>query len=356
MDEVIHGTAIGGFLVSIIVLVVGLIRPRTFRRFLGSKATRKHIALYAIALFFVTVSLGTVFEPDSVKQARLAKANQAKIAEQLRVDSEKKKQEELAYQQDQSREAERIAQEKEGAAKPEKEARRYYWHHVTGVVDGNTVQASVDGKVETIQIIGIDVPAATECFGTQATNKSKEFVSGKWIQLEGDQSQGDRDKSKALLRYVWFDDGTDLGNRLIEEGYGYEQAGKVLYQKQSQYKSTQTYAKGKSHGLWSADTCKGSKKMPAPQVKSVKKSAPALKPKSVPAPSPKPTPNPKPAPAPRPSSNCHPNYTGKCVPKASDVDCAGGSGNGPAYVSGPVTVVGYDVYGLDGDDDGIGCE
>jgi hypothetical protein len=53
---------------------------------------------------------------------------------------------------------------------------------------------------------------------------------------------------------------------------------------------------------------------------------------------------------------CDPNYTGACVPIASDVDCAGGSGNGPAYVQGPVYVVGSDIYGLDSDGDGVGCE
>ena len=35
------------------------------------------------------------------------------------------------------------------------------------------------------------------------------------------------------------------------------------------------------------------------------------------------------------------------VPNASDVNLAGGSGNSPAYVSGPVQVIGPDVYGLD---------
>lgn len=53
---------------------------------------------------------------------------------------------------------------------------------------------------------------------------------------------------------------------------------------------------------------------------------------------------------------CDPNYSGPCVPVASDVDCAGGSGNGPAYVSGPVTVVGTDVYDLDRDGNETGCE
>lgn len=54
-------------------------------------------------------------------------------------------------------------------------------------------------------------------------------------------------------------------------------------------------------------------------------------------------------------SGCDPNYT-PCVPIASDVDCAGGNGNGPAYVQGPVRVIGRDIYGLDRDNDGIGCE
>jgi resuscitation-promoting factor RpfB len=56
------------------------------------------------------------------------------------------------------------------------------------------------------------------------------------------------------------------------------------------------------------------------------------------------------------SGSCDSNYSGGCVPIASDVDCAGGSGNGPEYVEGPVTVVGDDLYGLDRDKDGIGCE
>jgi resuscitation-promoting factor RpfB len=40
---------------------------------------------------------------------------------------------------------------------------------------------------------------------------------------------------------------------------------------------------------------------------------------------------------------------------APDVDCLGGSGNGPECV-GTVTVIGPDVYGLDADGDGVGCE
>lgn len=52
---------------------------------------------------------------------------------------------------------------------------------------------------------------------------------------------------------------------------------------------------------------------------------------------------------------CDPNYSG-CVPIASDVDCAGGRGDGPEYVKGPITVIGRDVYLLDRNKDGIACE
>lgn len=53
---------------------------------------------------------------------------------------------------------------------------------------------------------------------------------------------------------------------------------------------------------------------------------------------------------------CDPNYSGECVPIASDVDCGGGSGNGPAYVYGVVKVIGSDIYDLDRDNDGYGCD
>jgi resuscitation-promoting factor RpfB len=64
-----------------------------------------------------------------------------------------------------------------------------------------------------------------------------------------------------------------------------------------------------------------------------------------------------PPPPPPPPSNCTPGYS-PCLPPASDYDCAGGSGNGPAYTVPGVTyrVTGYDPYGLDADNDGYGCE
>ncbi len=55
---------------------------------------------------------------------------------------------------------------------------------------------------------------------------------------------------------------------------------------------------------------------------------------------------------------CHPSYEGECLPpSASDVDCAGGSGNGPVYArTKNIRVVGPDVYDLDRDGNGLACE
>jgi hypothetical protein len=53
------------------------------------------------------------------------------------------------------------------------------------------------------------------------------------------------------------------------------------------------------------------------------------------------------------SSNCQ-GYD-PCLRPGSDVDCAGGSGDGPRY-TGFVQVTGDDPYGLDRDGDGTGCE
>lgn len=44
-----------------------------------------------------------------------------------------------------------------------------------------------------------------------------------------------------------------------------------------------------------------------------------------------------------------------CLAPAADYDCAGGSGDGPAY-TGPVRVIRSDPYDLDSDGDGWGCE
>jgi hypothetical protein len=81
---------------------------------------------------------------------------------------------------------------------------------------------------------------------------------------------------------------------------------------------------------------------------------PKAKPKPKLKPRPKAKPKPKARPRPR---NCDPSYPGVCLKVGiGDYDCAGGSGNGPNYVQGPITVRRPDPFGLDRDGNGVGCE
>lgn len=101
-----------------------------------------------------------------------------------------------------------------------------------------------------------------------------------------------------------------------------------------------------------------------PVVVATKVQAPIVAPTNTPLPPPPtntpvpppPAPTEPPPPPPPEQPRCHPSYEGACLdPNCSDYDCAGGSGNGPCY-TGRVRVVGPDVYDLDRDNDGWGCE
>ncbi len=91
---------------------------------------------------------------------------------------------------------------------------------------------------------------------------------------------------------------------------------------------------------------------PSREVETTEPKTTTPAPASIPTPTPTPVPTPV---APKPTNNCDPNYSG-CVPIASDVDCASGNGDGPAYVNGPIYVTGFDKYQLDRDKDGIACD
>jgi hypothetical protein len=70
-----------------------------------------------------------------------------------------------------------------------------------------------------------------------------------------------------------------------------------------------------------------------------------------------PPPRPVPPPPAVPASNCDPSYPDVCLHDGiGDYDCAGGSGNGPNYVDGPVKVLPPDPFDLDRDGNGTGCE
>jgi micrococcal nuclease len=87
---------------------------------------------------------------------------------------------------------------------------------VTRVVDGDTIEVYIDGKTEKVRLIGVDTPESGKPFFEEATNKTKELVEGKQVQLLKDVSE--RDKYGRLLRYV-FVGNTFVNAELVRQGY-----------------------------------------------------------------------------------------------------------------------------------------
>lgn len=207
---------------------------------------------------------------------------------------------------------------------------------VVDVVDGDTIKVDIDGTVYTVRYIGIDTPETVhptvpvEWMGPEASAANKDLVDGKEVVLEKDVSEVDR--YGRLLRYVWLHNGPGwlLVNReLVRLGFANSATYPPDVAYQAIFLEAEAVARNAGAGLWGATLT------PIPT------SAPTQKP-------------PPPTAA---EGNCHPSYQNVCILMGiGDYDCAGGSGNGPNYVRGPVLVVGYDEFGLDGNGDGVGCE
>lgn len=152
-------------------------------------------------------------------------------------------------------------QNTENAANPAEKVQSNLYK-VTRVVDGDTIDVSISRKVERIRMIGINTPETVdprktvECFGVEASNQSKSLLGGKSVTLEADSSQGERDKYGRLLRYVFLEDGTNFGLKMIKDGYAYEYTYSSSYKYQAEYKNAQKEAEKNKAGLW-GNKCNG---------------------------------------------------------------------------------------------------
>lgn len=136
---------------------------------------------------------------------------------------------------------------------------------VVKVVDGDTIRVSFENKEETIRMIGINTPETVdprrevECFGKEASARLKELINGKYVLLEADESQDDRDRYGRLLRYVWLDQMTNINKVMVAEGFAYEYTYDLPYKYQSEFKTAQQNAQLTKKGLWAEGTCNGKK-------------------------------------------------------------------------------------------------
>lgn len=142
---------------------------------------------------------------------------------------------------------------------------------VTRVIDGDTVEVTVGVQRTSLRAIGIDTPeldprTLVQCFGREASARTKELLEGQTVSLEADSSQSDRDQYGRTLRYVWLADGRLFNLEMIREGFAHEYTFEVPYKYQEAFKRAQAEAREQNRGLWSPDTCGGDTAKPADQA------------------------------------------------------------------------------------------
>lgn len=134
-------------------------------------------------------------------------------------------------------------------------------YSVVRVIDGDTIVINKDGVNESVRMIGIDTPETVhpskpvQCFGIEASRKTKEWLEGRSVELIVDKGQGERDKYQRLLGYVYRDDGMFINLELIKQGYAYEYTYKEPYKYQEEFKAAEAEASGAKRGLWADGIC-----------------------------------------------------------------------------------------------------
>ena len=130
---------------------------------------------------------------------------------------------------------------------------------VIRVVDGDTLLVWVGGKRERVRLIGIDSPESVkpespvECYGEEAKDYLKSLLpTSTRIFLKYDETQGKRDRFGRILAYMFTEDGKNIAEEILRNGYARE----YNYQKENPYLLHNRFlrdeqeAKAKQKGLW----------------------------------------------------------------------------------------------------------
>lgn len=140
---------------------------------------------------------------------------------------------------------------------------------VIRIIDGDTMEVSINGKKEKIRLIGVDTPEMHESaklhrdvertgrdeqtireLGAKATAFTKSLVKeGGAVRLEYDWDK--RDKYDRLLAYVWLDDTRMLNEILICEGYANAYTRYPFKQEyMDRFRGCEKEARESQRGLW----------------------------------------------------------------------------------------------------------
>jgi micrococcal nuclease len=122
-------------------------------------------------------------------------------------------------------------------------------------VDGDTIAVDMNGKSESIRMIGVDTPEThkpntpVQCYGPAAAAYTKNLIGSSKVRLESDSLSENRDRYNRLLRYVYLPDGRLVEAELIKNGYGFAYTS-FPFSKSEDFTADQNAAKQAAKGLW----------------------------------------------------------------------------------------------------------
>lgn len=240
------------FLLAVLSLIVGLIKPSIFTKLFKKKMTRKNVlTFFGIASLAFFIAFGFTVDTTVTN-------NQNKTTDQIEQNNIELIQENIVANNEQTSETPEEASQDNNQNQQASDTPLY---QVIAVVDGDTVKVDVDGTTKTLRLIGIDTPETVDprkpvqCFGAEASNRTKQLLLNKKVRLEADPTQGELDKYNRLLRYIYLEDGTFFNKKMISDGYAYEYTYNTPYKYQAEFKQAQTDAKNNKYGLWADGAC-----------------------------------------------------------------------------------------------------
>jgi len=127
---------------------------------------------------------------------------------------------------------------------------------VTSVIDGDTFRIRVGKKTKTVRMLGIDTPETLDprkdiqCFGPEASEKTKQLLQGRKVRLEFNKDREWHDAYGRYLAYVHRDDELFLNKFLIENGFAREYTFGRAYKFQADFRAVEIVAKMERRGMW----------------------------------------------------------------------------------------------------------
>lgn len=128
------------------------------------------------------------------------------------------------------------------------------YYRVIEVADGDTFTVSMGGTEEQVRLVGVDTPETqhpakpVQCYGPEASDYTTSLIEGAAVKLKADTQQSNRDRYDRLLRYVYLEDGRELNELLVRNGYAF--ATDFNTENKRKLKQLQAQARSEKQGLW----------------------------------------------------------------------------------------------------------